>query len=118
MGWYYFFEPKPNRLVRAFHKDLKIDIFSGGHNVEGNLNLYTENMVMRHYMFESRTHAKRKYKNRFYSEQDLKKKFHLNRALMQNKRLCLPPKKKLLQASSDEWCLDKSKPEIKHFWEW
>lgn len=118
MNWYYFFEPKPNRLIRAFHKSLKTQVASGGHNVDGDLKLYPQSMTMRHYMFENRKHAKTKYKNRLYSDQDLDKKFHGNRLRMQNKELYLPAKKHLTRALKGEWSLDKSQPKIKHFWEW
>ena len=118
MDWYYFFEPKPNRLIRAFHNTLKTEITSGGHNVEGNLKLYPKSMIMRHYMFENRKHAQTKYMLRLYSDQDLNNKFHRNRRLLQNKKLCLPAKKHLFHAPKDEWSLDKSLPKTKHFWEW
>lgn len=118
MDWYYFFEPKPNRLIRAFHNTLKTEVLSGGHNVEGDLKLYPTSMTMRHYMFENRKHAQTKYRLRIYSDQDLSKKFHRNRTLLQNKKLSLPMKKHLFRAQKDEWALDKSLPKIKHFWEW
>jgi len=118
MSWYYFFEPKPKRLIRAFHKKLKTEIVSGGHNVEGELKLYPNNMIMRHYMFENRKHAKNKYRHRLYSDQDLEKKFHRNRMLLQDRTLYLPAKKNLSRASTDQWSLDKSDAKTKHFWEW
>lgn len=118
MNWYYFFEPKPNRLIRAFHKSLKTDVASGGHNIEGDLMLYPNNMIMRHYMFESRKHAQVKYRHRLYSNQDLSKKFHGNRILLQDKELYLPAKKHLSRTAKGDWALDKSQPKIKHFWEW
>lgn len=118
MNWYYFFEPKPNRLIRAFHNTLTTQVTSGGHNVEGDLKLYSESMIMRHYMFENRRHAQTKYRHRIYSEQDLEKKFHRNRTLLQNKELFLPPKKLLLCAPKSAWSLDKSDPKATHFWEW
>jgi len=118
MEWYYFFEPRPNRLIRAFHKSLKTDLNSGGHTVEGNVKLYPHNMIMRHFMFENRKHAKTKYKNRLYAERDLEKKFHGNRLLIQDKNICLPSKKHLMRSCKGQWVLDKSDPKNKHFWQW
>ena len=118
MNWYYFFEPKPNRLIRAFKKGLKTQVKSGGHNVDGELRLYEENMIMRHYMFENRKHAKTKYRDRFYSQQDLENRFHGNRRILQNRQLYLPSKAKLLYCQKQDWQLDKSHPQNKHFWQW
>lgn len=118
MDRYYFHEPKPNRLIRAFHKKLKTEVVSGGHNIEGEVKLYPQNMIMRHYMFENSKHARTKYKNRIYSDQDLDKNFHSNRLLLQNKELYFPAKKQLLRTSKDQWQLDKSNKKTKHFWEW
>ncbi len=118
MNWYYFFEPRQNRLVRAFRKNLRTQITSGGHNVEGEVKLYPNNMIMRHYMFENRKHAKKKYRFRQYSIQDIENKFHGNRTPLQNNKLAFPTKKSLKRSALSDWSLDKSDPKKNHFWQW
>ena len=118
MDWYYFFEPKPNRLIRAFNKSLKTDVRSGGHNVAGDLKLFPQSMIMRHYMFENRKHAKVKYRDRLFTDRDLEHNFHKNRVSMQGKQLFLPAKKKLSRVLNGQWVLDKIELKTKHFWEW
>ena len=118
MKWYYFFEPAKSRLMRAFHRSLKTKINSGGHKLEGDINLYPENFCMRHYIFKNREHAKTKYKFRNYSALDLENRFHRNRLPLQNNEIYLPSKKSLHKYNFKDWVLDKSKPKSNHFWEW
>jgi len=118
MKWYYFFEPRKNRLMRAFHRTLKTQIESGGHKLDGDIKQYPYNMCMRHYIFENRKHAQKKYQGRNYSKQDIENKFHRNRMLLQGQNLYLPSKRNLKKNASDNWDLDKSDPKSTHFWEW
>lgn len=118
MRWYYFFEPRQSRLIRAFRSDLRIRIESGGHDVEGAEKIYPQNMIMRHYMFKNKSHVKLKYKLRQYSEGDVRNKFHGNRIPLQNNQLFLPARKSLICCSKNQWNLDKSMPQNKHFWQW
>ena len=118
MRWYYFFEPRPRRLIRAFKSHLRMNIESGGHGVQNVRNLYPNNMVMRHFMFENKKHAKRKYHERIYSKTDIENRFHGNRILLQNHTLILPQRRNLCIAGEKDWNLNKSKPKQKHFWEW
>jgi len=118
MRWYYFFEPRKNRLVRAFRNNLRTDIESGGHEVEGDFSLYPVSMIMRHYIFESKSHAHKKYRTRTYSQGDIDKKFHGNRLPLQNIRINFPSRKELICADKDDWILSTSQPKKQHFWEW
>lgn len=118
MCWYYFFEPRPVRLVRAFKAELQIKPQSGGHNVQGEAKIYPTNFVMRHFMFENRSHVKKKYLTRTYSDSDIKSKFHGNRLVIRGQKLSLPSRSRLHKASPDDWLLDKTNPQTKHFWQW
>jgi len=118
MCWYYFFEPRPKRLIRAFKTHLSTQVESGGHDVEGYRNLYPDNMIMRHFMFENKSHAQRKYRDRTYSDIDIENKFHGNRILLQERALALPHRHELCRADKGDWLLDTSQPRLKHFWDW
>ena len=118
MRWYYFFEPRPKRLIRAFKSNLETRIDSGGHDVVGVQNLYVKNMIMRHYMFENRSHLETKYRDRTYSNIDMKNRFHGNRLLLQSKPTILPSRKRLVRAKKSAWILNSSAPKTTHFWQW
>lgn len=118
MSRYYFFEPKKQRLLRAYKNELRTMVSSGGHEVEGHSNVYPQNMIMRHYMFQNKEHTKTKYRDRRYPDQDIQNRFHGNRKILQNREIFLPDRKSLLKAGKNQWILDTSKPKNSHFWSW
>jgi Glycosyl transferase family 2 len=70
---YYFYEPLPCRLMRAWKNQAGASMVeSGGHIVVGgNQVLATETLVLRHYPFRDQAHAYEKYSSRRYSPAEL-----------------------------------------------
>ena len=65
---YYFFEPEPWRLMRAWQNVPGILQVSGGHKLDGpGLRRCPENFVLRHYPTLNLNHARRKYSLRRFA---------------------------------------------------
>lgn len=65
MKHYYFFEPRPRRLMRAWKNRPGVVHLGGGHQLDGpDLRLCTKNFILRHYPNLSLDHARRKYPRR------------------------------------------------------
>lgn len=121
MKRYYFFNPKPLRLVRGFQNRSNFsNVASGGHVVSGDeLNIYPENFVLRHYISLSAEHARQKYLSRVYSSRELERGWHRSRANIDDESLVLPPRSQLLRYPYRPWQrFDKRSPRQTHFWEW
>ncbi|MCK9424095.1 MAG: glycosyltransferase family 2 protein [Bacteroidales bacterium] len=84
MFYYYFFEPKPIRLMRVWKKSRDIHMSEGGHllTTKVPLVLPTRNFNLRHYIFLSKEHALQKYHQRKFSQEDLDKGWHRRRLQM------------------------------------
>lgn len=117
MKYYYFFEPRPLRQIKAFKKmNNSVDIASsGGHriNFEG-IKVYPDNFILRHYIVLSKEHAINKYCNqRIYSSDEVTKKgWHGIRATFSPDKLCFPNKNLLKNIDNGIW--DKSDKWIRH----
>jgi glycosyltransferase involved in cell wall biosynthesis len=116
---YYFFEPYPFRLMRAWKKESGFKLIEGGHEIESiNKTIFSEeSFVLRHYMVLSYNHAVNKYLNRIFAKEDISKGWHKKR-LNFPLSFSLPNEdslKRLSQWNSKEW--DLSCPLKNHFWE-
>jgi hypothetical protein len=119
---YYFFEPRKNRLNRAWKRSSRfINVRSGGHKLEGSdISISPINHILRHYIVLSEEHARTKYLKRIFDSEDISRGWHGN-------RLNFTPENLLLPIDSDSLhCLHTfdSKDFIrkhavdKHFWQW
>ena len=115
MTQYYFFEPNPERLIRAWRRTNDIDLVSrGGHNaVFGSRRIFPENFALRHYIALSADHLERKYlQNRVYSTAEVARGWHAMRSRITKETLCLPSVDDLFDIRTDlGW--NRSKP-FKH----
>lgn len=117
--YYYFFEPFAPRLMRAWKKDANLSgLKSGGHLLEGDINLSPTNYNLRHYVFTSQQHAFEKYSKRTFPKNETEKGWHRNRINIEQNKLVFPEKKRLnMVSSSKPYLLDTSNPWKKHYWE-
>tara|TARA_B100000674_G_scaffold499234_1_gene543038 strand:- start:10895 stop:12367 length:1473 start_codon:yes stop_codon:yes gene_type:complete len=121
---YYFFAPKPNRLMRGWRRDVQLSNTSdGGHQLRPDathqLKLAEENFELRHYIVRSQAHARKKYLNRIFSPADLKRGWHGNRLQLCARSLSFPDAMHLQQVSGDaSQPLKRSEPKTSHFWHW
>jgi glycosyltransferase involved in cell wall biosynthesis len=82
MDHYYFFEPHPQRLIRAWKKQsVPVDIAgSGGHDIRfPGRSIYPQAFILRHYIALSRDYLIDKYCERKYSPHELDRGWHHNR---------------------------------------
>ncbi len=119
---YYFFEPRTNRLNRAWKRAARLDnLSSGGHQLSGGAaSMVPRNYIMRHYIVLSYEHAKRKYLDRAFDPRDLSRGWHGNRQYPTPENLALPAGSEYLVrldtfASKD---FRRDLPCSKHYWEW
>lgn len=117
---YYFHEPRPGRLMRAWRRtDALSNEGSGGHVLEGDVRLFPENFVLRHYMVLSEVHAREKYGMRVFASSDVAKGWHRRRMSIDPSTLRLPPEGQLLRLPhAGSRSFDRSTPRASHFWEW
>ena len=118
---YYFFAPRPCRLMRAWQRSSMLrNTHSGGHTLSGDtIRLCPENFILRHYPVLSFNHAVAKYTTRRYAAEDRAKGWHGNRLQLSAERLKLPSPdhlKRLSHWRSREF--DRSSPAVRHYWEW
>lgn len=116
---YYFFEPNPFRLMRAWRKIGSISMAEGGHKLISSEPLIfpEENFILRHYLVLSKEHAMQKYLNRIYSQEDLEKGWHTRRMQFPSD-FNFPDQSKLNTlpfAESKEF--NRSNPWKVHFWQ-
>jgi len=90
MRWYYFFEPRPKRLLRAWKARQGLRQAAGGHHLNGNFKLFPKNFILRHYPVLSQSHANLKYPQRKFSPTDLKNGWHGNRVNVNETDMTLP----------------------------
>jgi glycosyltransferase involved in cell wall biosynthesis len=119
---YYFFEPRPLRLMRAWKKSAKlVNSQSGGHVLDGDdVVVSPARMLLKHFIVRSQHHAFEKYLGRRFALTDLEKGWHENRLGFTEKNLIIPT------CGSDLYSLeDVKKAPAKlprssrtHFWEW
>lgn len=116
MRYYYFFEPQPLRLLRAWKKTPNIDLHtSGGHQIEfSGKKVFPISFILRHYITLSRNHAIAKYGNRVFGQSELERGWHYPRNIFSPNQLNFPAKEQLkkLNDLEDNW--DTSEPWHEH----
>jgi len=119
---YYYFRPSNNRLNRAWKLSTTVAYGkSGGHRLEGDgIRFWTPDHVLRHYIVLSQEHAKSKYLDRTFAQEDLLRGWHTNRLGLTNRDLEIPEKHELIFRLSDanSKLFDRSLPSGKHYWHW
>lgn len=117
--YYYFFEPFFPRLMRAWKKEENLSsLDSGGHLLQGSIELSPINHNLRHYIFTSQAHAFNKYGSRNFIKEESDKGWHLNRLDIPRTRLVFPPKELLKKVLADKLSqLNTYEPWTKHYWE-
>lgn len=119
---YYFFEPKPMRLMRAWKRAANLRPGkSGGHRLEGeDVNVYPERMILKHFIVRNQEHAYEKYLGRSFSSIDLEKGWHKNRLSFTADNLRIPTSGEHLQSLSSPMHAPERLPRSSrtHFWDW
>lgn len=117
--YYYFFQPRYPRLMRAWKKNAGFNNFdTGGHLLQGDVVLFPEDFVLRHYLFTSQQQAFEKYSQRRFSEDEVSGGWHGNRLNIPPTMLIFPAKENLKKLASLNYPIfDKSEPWSKHYWE-
>ena len=116
---YYFFEPRRQRLQRAWRSRLRVsNLARGGHRLEP-LDpglIYPEDQQLRHYIGLSWSHAISKRADRTYAAGDLARGWHGNRLDMRAARpvILSPLLRRANRGTGTD--LDRSAPSTVHFW--
>jgi len=117
MAWYYFFEPRPLRLVRAWKNTTSGAeiVESAGHDARfpGRV-IAPEAFVLRHYLTLSRRHFVRKYGTRVFAPHELAKGWHYNRVGIATESVAWPSLEDLHRVTGI-W--ETSRPRLRHFFE-
>jgi glycosyltransferase involved in cell wall biosynthesis len=126
-GWqlmrhYYFFQPAPCRLMRAWNKyDGKCMVVRDGHRRAGEIiRVAGESLVLRHYIFRSQAHAYLKYTLRSFSGHETRNLgWHRNRIDQPIRSFAFPSAVSLERLADPRSCaLSRSRPRTKHYWQW
>ena len=120
---YYFFEPRPQRLMRAFRQTSNLSNFStGGHVLKGDMGVKVDpqTMILRHYIVRSQKHAIQKYVGRTFSNEDLDRGWHGNRTVINDDNIKIPLSHPNLSKLPFPFDPDTvlQKPVKTHFWQW
>jgi len=117
---YYFYQPCYPFLIRAWrNKDGLENSEHAGHILSGDQRLSPVDFHMRHYIFLSEAHARRKYIGRRFSQSEVAKGWHCDRILATEENLLFPEDARM--HSLAHWtsrALETSNPLKRHFWEW
>jgi hypothetical protein len=121
MCTYYFHEPEPRRLMRAWRRTAGLEnVESGGHRLlGGSVRLYPRNFVLRHYIGLSHALVCQKYVGRPFDRDEIARGWHTNRIGLTPDQLRLkdsPYLRTLPHATSRVF--DTSRPAPTHFWQW
>ncbi len=116
MSRYYFFEPQPQRLVRAWRRTPHIDLTeSAGHiaRFPGRV-IHPRSFVLRHYVALSRRHLVDKYtRQRRYDPGEVAQGWHVERSRLTADNIRWPHDEELSDVRTDGgW--DRSRPRRRH----
>jgi hypothetical protein len=120
MRRYYFFEPRPMRLPRAWSREVSpLGPEDCVHQTSGvSIRMYPQNFILRHYIVLSHQQAVGKYVGRNFAQEDLQRGWHANRLQLDERKLALPETDVLLELSSpDDRGFLRHAPRDKHFWQ-
>jgi hypothetical protein len=116
MNRYYFFSPRPGRLIRGWRRSPDVDLVgSGGHAASfDGCRVYPRNFALRHYIALSIEHLVRKYVlQRTYSPAELAKGWHGWRSQLTEAGIRLPSQNELCDLRhAVDW--DRSRPCKRH----
>ena len=116
MRSYYFFEPQPPHLMRAWKKLPRIDLHTNaGHIIlTTDCKVFAAPFILRHYICLSYAHVVKKYTAMVYSPDTIKKGWSHDRRSFTADALRIVPREELktLDASATNW--DKSSPQKVH----
>ncbi|MFN3879152.1 MAG: glycosyltransferase family 2 protein [Brevundimonas sp.] len=119
---FYFFEPRPLRLMRAWKRIAHLShAASGGHELHGeDVCVYPKRMLLKHFIVRSQAHAHEKYLNRTFSHADLLQGWHGNRRDFTRNNLLIPTVGEgLYRLATPFDAPDRLPlPIARHFWEW
>jgi glycosyltransferase involved in cell wall biosynthesis len=119
---YYRYELFKPYLVRAWRRDIDAhNIEAGGHFItaSGELRIYPQHFILRHYIALSLDHVCNKYIGRTFDQAELKVGWHGSRAVLTREHLRLRPSPYLRQLPRwDSIDFDRSNPTDQFFWEW
>lgn len=117
MRHYYHFAPRPEHRVNAW-KNLgaPVDLTSsGGHRVTfSGRRLFPRPFILRHYVFLSLAHLRRKYGERTFDPAELARGWHGQRAAFRPEWVRFPPREFFHLLDSDGH-FDLSRPQSRHF---
>jgi hypothetical protein len=116
MRWYYPFLPSfPNRLNAWKRQAARVELaWSGGHQVRfPGLRMYPQSFPMKHYLFLSLEHARRKYMQRSYDPGEVAAGWHRARAALRAEDVVLQSERELRVCGPDGR-LDPSDPLKRH----
>jgi len=118
MRWYYPFMPSlaPNQVKAWKRQPDPVELaWSAGHQVRfPGLRMYPQSFPMRHYLFLSESHARRKYVERRYDPSEVEAGWSRSRARLRPEMIKLPTQAELRFYASDDQ-LDASNPRTQHF---
>lgn len=119
---YYFFEPRPLRLMRAWRRSADLtNVASGGHILLGkDLYVFPRLMILKHFMVRSQRHAIEKFVGRKFAEGDLAKGWHEGRSGLTADMLTVPQFGPCLHSlETPQSSPEKLPRSVKaHFWQW
>ena len=121
LHWYYFFEPKSRRLLRARRTSLEVSwVKGGGHSLDGDkFNLAPETFALRHYIVRSQEHAFGKYAERRFRQDELDRGWHRQRVGRNRDRFTFPPTAELdFLENPESRDLSRARPRTEHYWDW
>jgi glycosyltransferase involved in cell wall biosynthesis len=119
---YYFFEPRPLRLMRAWRRDANLtSAATGGHILSGeDIRVSPRRMILKHFIVKSQQHAIEKYLNRQFADRDLAKGWHGKRLGLTNEMLILPESNPYIHTLETPQSSPEKLPKSvkKHYWHW
>lgn len=117
--YYYFFRIRYPWLMRAWRNRIGLRIDQGGHALQGQYRLSPNDFIMRHYIFTSQEHARKKYQERVFSQDELTRGWHKSRVLHSHVNMDFPEKKQLQRLTihtSRQFARDSE--HSTHYWSW
>lgn len=116
MKYYYFFEPRPNRLLRAWKNSgepINLSKNAGHRIIFTDQKVYPENFILKHYIFLSYHQGVKKYSSRVFAKRSINKGWHSNRYYLTDTFIELPSRD-MMQFLSKEREYVKSDPQKNH----
>ena len=113
---YYFHQPAPLRLMRAWRADSGLMQTDAGHRLsESGRILHPESLDLRHYPFLSLEHARVKYSRRQFAAGDVERGWHFHRRNVLPEDMDFPSLDRL-KCWTPGQPLDRSEPWDRHYW--